>query len=179
MEHDMTDNQIAIVQAVVDKGQHATDAEIADMVDLSGGYVNKVRNEYEDLIEQEIGEDNGVVRDRIEDYDEDEINKHRNFNSLTDKQKRTVHSIVALGGSASFVEIAVDAGVSDSYVGYVLDNFPHIVNKRLGDKEVQKAMADGGEKVFTIRLPEGQAWKAVRALPDELSADIFEQITDQ
>lgn len=100
----------------------------------------------------------------------------RTYESLTQKQRNAVDAIVELGITTDSETIAREAGISDSYVSYVKENFPHIVNNRRGANLVS---ADGGEEMYTIQLPATDVWKAIRLLPQELSESIFKQVRKQ
>lgn len=104
-----------------------------------------------------------------------EAQTERDFESLTTKQRNTVEAILELKASATGQEIADEAGVNESYVHYVKDNFPHIIDQRQGAMRVK---ADGSG-AYTVSLTPDQAWKAIRLLPEELSTTIFSQIRGQ
>lgn len=104
-----------------------------------------------------------------------EAQTDRDYESLTQKQKNTIEAILESEVDAANEEIAAIAGVSDSYVNYVEENFPHIVNRRRGTMQVA---ADGGDPHYEVSLASQDVWKAIRLLPDELSNKIFRQVRE-
>lgn len=99
---------------------------------------------------------------------------NRDFESLTTKQRNTVNAIVESQVDATGMEIAEEAGVNESYVYYVRDNFPHLIDERRSTRQIA---ADGGS--YQVALTPDQAWKAIRLLPEELSETIFRQVRSQ
>ena len=104
-----------------------------------------------------------------------EARTNRDYESLTDKQRNTVDALVEHDLDATQQEVAAEAGVTASYVSYVEERFPHIINQRRGTTHHEVA-ADGGARTYQVELTSEQAWKAVRLLPDELSETIFRQV---
>lgn len=102
-----------------------------------------------------------------------EAQTDRDFESLTRKQRNTVEAIIAADPGATNIAIAEDAGISDSYVEYVRENFPHILDERRGAMSV---VADGGNPTYEVELSGDDVWKAIRLLPDDLSTKIFRQV---
>lgn len=110
--------------------------------------------------------------DEKSDYNDDaQIN--RDYESLTDKQRAVVNAVVATEGNGRRVDIAERANVDESYVDYVRENFPHIIDNRLN---TMQAKPDGGTMAYTVRLTDDEVWRAIRLLPDSLSETIFEQV---
>lgn len=100
----------------------------------------------------------------------------RDYESLTDKQENVVDSIVRADPDTTYSQIANDAGVNDSYVHYVENNFPHIITDRNGLTQVA---ADGGDPMMTIELPASEVWKTMQMTTDEISQKIWRQTRSQ
>ena len=101
---------------------------------------------------------------------------HRDFESLTEKQKRGVEAIVSTDVDATYQEIAEKAGINDSYVKYIRDNFGHIIQQRR--KTMMQPVTDG-EGSYTIQLGITESFQVIKILPDELSRKIYDQIRNQ
>lgn len=105
-----------------------------------------------------------------------EAELHRDFESLTDKQRSAVEALAEHEPSESKEVIAGGENFGTSYTYYVEDHFPHLIDER---RSVEKVAADGGNQVFTVELTDEKVWKAIRLLPEELSNEIFNQIKRQ
>ena len=101
----------------------------------------------------------------------------RDYESLTKKQKSVVDSIIQLKVEATQEEIAENAGgVSPTYVIYVRDNFPHIIDER---RAIQNAATDGGEETYTFQFTSDETWKAMQLLNEPLSQKMWKQVRSQ
>lgn len=181
----LTDKQSRVVDAIVEHGYNAKHREVADTADCDYTYVGKVKQKFGHIIDEELElrESTNFTRfEKEESDDSPSVNYHygeeaqtdRSFQSLTNKQRRTVHAIVDADIEAPSAEVAREAGVSDSYVDYVKSNFPHIINDRRGRARI--AASDGGEQTFHFELTESETWEAIRDLRGELSNKIFRQV---
>jgi hypothetical protein len=97
----------------------------------------------------------------------------RDYESLTDKQQEAVDALIEADADDSQAAIAADCSVVPSYLGYVRDNFPHIIR---GRSTAARVAADGSGGGYTIELSPEQAWACVDLLPEELSRTIFNQV---
>lgn len=97
----------------------------------------------------------------------------KDYGDLTNKQRSIVDGIIDADVDATDASIADAVNCSGSYVAYVRDNFPHIIDERRGTMAVT---TDGGQPHYTIQLNADDAWKAIRLLPEDLSETIYRQV---
>jgi len=97
----------------------------------------------------------------------------RDYDSLTDKQQEAVDALVEAAPDDTQAAIAAGCTVVPSYLGYVRDNFPHIIRAR---STASRVAADGSGGGYTVTLSPEQAWACIDLLPDELSRSIFNQV---
>lgn len=181
----LTEKQESVVNAIVEHGYNARHREVAETAGCDTTYVGKIKDKFAHIIDEELELSEMSNFERFEPEESpdspsisyhygEEAQTDRNFQSLTNKQRRTVHAVVDADIDAPSAEVAREAGVSDSYVDYVKSNFPHIINDRRGRARI--AASDGGEQVFQFELTESETWEAIRDLRGELSNKIFKQV---
>lgn len=116
------------------------------------------------------------------DYDTNEAEKERLRNSyedLTSKQASVVDVLVE-DKFETKSEAAEKAGVADSYIYYVQDEFSDIIADRKGTMNENPSYpalrADGAVANIDVSFTEDEAFRAVRILPAELSRVVYESI---
>lgn len=105
---------------------------------------------------------------------ESEAQLEKEYGDLTPKQKRVVEEIISRrDGEYVKANVARDAGCRGSYVTYVEDNFPHIIEQR---RSTMRTPVADGEGSYTFELGASDTFKVIRTLPDELSRKVYDQI---
>lgn len=98
----------------------------------------------------------------------------KDYGDLTPKQRRVVDEIVeSRGTDYTKANIARDAGCRGSYVTYVEDNFPHVIEERRSNMRVP---ITDGEGSYAVELGATDWFKVMRSLPPELAEKVYDQI---
>lgn len=98
----------------------------------------------------------------------------REYGLLTPKQKSSIDELAEAGPNDSMQDIAHRAGVSDSYLYYVENEYGELLEYR---KTAMRYASDGsGEQYVGVRFTEDEAFKAIRILPAELSQVVYQAV---
>lgn len=107
----------------------------------------------------------------------DEAQTNKRYTDLTDKQQAVVDEYISRdGNNRNNKDVAHEAGCTPSYVSYVRNNFPHILEER--DSTMRTVAADG-EGHYDVTIGTTDAFKMIKLLPEELSKKIYDQVRSQ
>lgn len=107
----------------------------------------------------------------------EEVQINKSYEHLTPKQQGVVDAIVDnRGRRRSDNVIAERAGCVPSYVPYVEEHFPHIIDERLATMRVA---TDGGEERYELSLSADFVFRAIKHLPPEMGQTMFDQVRRQ